>query len=265
VVVLAWAAWTRRGAERDRALGLTAFLLGAAVLIAGIAYARAAVVPQQGLPPRYALLIAPAFCAASFAWELYGRPSARVVVPLLLLAATVAVMPDNLRKGRYWCRWYRDGMESVIRDVEAGSSAPDVARRHASFLRHWDERGLEERIGMLQRARIGPFARLNGGPRADLDSEPPRWRDLLAPRAQEGHQRLLDTGGERDRRGLPQDAWRLAVGGDECRAARARRDVGLEIRADVPGQDTLEVLHEQPHARGAGHLTHRFTPTSSPR
>jgi len=151
------AAWRERGPERDRALGLFCFGGGTLVLTLAMGWGRAATVPTQGMPDRYALLATPALCAAYFVAMLYGPRVAALAVQWALLVALVAVLPGNVREGFSWRDWYVSGATAVERDIAAGVPRLELARRHRQYLLHWNESMLADRIAMLRAARMGPF------------------------------------------------------------------------------------------------------------
>ena len=150
-------AWRAGGAERARVVGLACFAGGTGVLTLAVGYGRAAYVPTIGMPSRYVLLAAPSLCAAYFVWERYGGRAASRVVPAALCVALVALVPANTRQGFGWRDWYVGGMRAVERDVAAGVRRRELARRHHSFLLHWNEALCASAIGWLRDAGRGPF------------------------------------------------------------------------------------------------------------
>ena len=158
-VLVARAAWRERGPERDRALGLFFFGGGTLVLTLAMGWGRAASVPTQGMPDRYALLATPALCAAYFVALLYAPRVAARAVQWTLLAALAAVLPGNVREGLSWRDWYVSGASAVERDIAAGVPRLELARRHRQYLLHWNESMLADRIAMLRAAGTGPFHR----------------------------------------------------------------------------------------------------------
>ena len=158
--VLARAALRLRGPERRRALGLACFAVACAGLALAMGWGRSGLVPEVGMPPRYALLSAPTLAAAYFVWELYGPRRLRRSVALLLLVVTAALVPINTRIGFGWRNWYVGGMDAVERDLQAGVPLAAMAERHRAFLLHWDQAKLEAGMRMLRAAGLGPFGRL---------------------------------------------------------------------------------------------------------
>lgn len=153
----AWRAFRTRDEERWRVAGLVLFLGGCAGLTAAMGYGRAAMVPQYGIPARYALLAAPTAVAAYYAWDLYGPRRAAHAAQWALLALAVFLLPSNRVHGGYFLEWYRREMDGAIADVRAGMPPEELARRHLFALMRWDEKGLVERIRLLRDARIGAF------------------------------------------------------------------------------------------------------------
>lgn len=155
-VLLIRAVLRRRGLDRQRALGLTFFAAGCAALALAVGWGRSGLVPEVGLPARYALLSAPTLVVAYFIWTLYSR-RLRHGIALLLLVTAAVLVPFNTRIGFGWRNWYVGGMEAVERDVAAGVDAAVLAERHRAFLLHWDQEKLEDGLRMLQDARLGPY------------------------------------------------------------------------------------------------------------
>jgi hypothetical protein len=157
-VVVLTLAIRRGGPDRPRAIALTCFLGGCLVVGLAVGYGRAALVPSQGLPDRYALLAAPTLFVAWFAWELFGPARVRRVVQGVLLASVLLLLPLNVREGHEWRDWYTNGMRSVERDIRAGASRDEIVARHRDFLMHWDEKQLARDIDLLRKDGTGPFA-----------------------------------------------------------------------------------------------------------
>ena len=164
--VLARSAARLRGLEQRRALGLVAFAVACAGLALAMGWGRAGLVPEVGMPARYALLSAPTLAATYFVWELYGPVRLRSGIALLLLIVTAALVPLNTRIGFGWRNWYVGGMDAVERDLQADVPLGVMAERHRAFLLHWDQAKLEAGMRMLRAAGLGPF-----GPSRALPSE----------------------------------------------------------------------------------------------
>ena len=147
---------------RLRAWGLLAGLASVAGFAAGMGWGRAAVINvYNGWPDRYVLLGALAFCLAYFAWELPGREWEGRVARGLLFGAVTLLLPLNIAFGREYGRWYRTGMDQVIRDIHLGIPRDELARRHLAFLIHWwDPPRLATHMQLLHDQGIGPWAGL---------------------------------------------------------------------------------------------------------
>lgn len=151
----------RGGTDRRRAFVLLLFLVGAGATALAVGYGRAALVPTEGLADRYVLVTVPALLAAWMAWQLFGPARTRTFVQAGLLAVVVLLLPLNTARGYEWRDWYTEGMDAVERDLVAGASIDEMVERHSDFLMHWNDDALADRMAMLQREGIGPFARLH--------------------------------------------------------------------------------------------------------
>jgi hypothetical protein len=149
--------------RRMQAIYLTSFLVGAAALAAGVAWGRATNRFEGPLPTRYALLAVPTLCVVYYAWTVYGRGRSARLIPSLLFATMLILLPINFHDGFEWGSWYRRGMNSFERDLTAGVPRAKLARRHQDFLLHWDLAQLKSNMAMLGNARIGPFRNLKEG------------------------------------------------------------------------------------------------------
>jgi hypothetical protein len=157
-VVLVVQAVRRPGPQRATALALGAFLAGVLATACAVAYGRAALVPTEGLADRYVITTVPALIAAWLIVQRLGTPPVRRVVHGLVLVGAVALLPLNWRQGYEWRDWYAGEMRAVERDIEAGVTPEELARRHGDFLMHWDEEELVARIEVLRRTGVGPIA-----------------------------------------------------------------------------------------------------------
>ncbi|MDH4231852.1 MAG: hypothetical protein OEW04_07455 [Nitrospirota bacterium] len=150
-----------RGLERHRALGVFLFLGNLAVFALAMGWGRAGLVPREGLPIRYVLLAVPAFCAAFFAWELYGPARLKTAAQTGLLLVMALLLPSNMTRGLYWGEWYRNGMDAIEQDILSGTPRSTLAESHREFLIHWwDAKQLEKGMLMLQDAGMGPFSKV---------------------------------------------------------------------------------------------------------
>lgn len=153
--------WRAGGLVRRRAIAVAAFLGGVVVSGVAIGYGRAALVPLEGLPDRYVIVTTPLLLSVWFAWLLFDPGRWARWLHAVLLAVAVLLIPLNTGLGFEWRDWYTTGMDAVEADIRAGASVDLIVERHGSFLLHWDAERLEDRILMLQRAGIGPFADLH--------------------------------------------------------------------------------------------------------
>jgi hypothetical protein len=113
---------------------------------------------------RYAILIAPILACAYFVWEIYGSRLGTRVVQNGLLVVTFFLLPFNIREGFAWRDWYVSGMNAFEEDLHSGVPRVELARRHCSFLLHWDEAGLSRYMLLLHDAGIGPFGAMREDP-----------------------------------------------------------------------------------------------------
>lgn len=169
--VLVRAAMHSRGAERRRALGLVFFAAACGGVALAVGWGRSGLVPEVGMPARYALMSAPTLVAAYFVWVLYGPRRIRHGVALVLLVVSAALIVPNTRVGFGWRNWYVGGMQAVERDLEAGLPAAELAERHREFLLHWDQGKLEAGMRMLKDAGLGPFRHMHDSASPDDPSE----------------------------------------------------------------------------------------------
>ncbi len=147
-------------ASRPRVIGMICFGAAMLALALGIGWGRAAELTTIGLPNRYAMFAVPVFCWTFYVWQLYGARFPRGAMQTLLLIAAIATLPGNTSEGFVTRDWYLQGTTAVQRDIDAGLTAQQIAERDGPFLMHWNTRELVDRIEMLRRARLGPFARL---------------------------------------------------------------------------------------------------------
>lgn len=162
--VLLWTGWTCAGRERWRALGLLAFLLSGLVLAGGVGLGRAGRVAETGrFSARYAFLTAPLIATVYFVWLLYGPRRWRAGVLGGVAVTTALLLPENTLRGLSTRSWHLQGMQAVVRDIEAGMPRQLLAERHQPFLLHWDRERLGTGMAQLREAGRGPFARLREG------------------------------------------------------------------------------------------------------
>jgi hypothetical protein len=164
LLLLTRPAYHQTGDLAARARRLLAFGLGVLGLALSIGWGRAGLVPTNGLPSRYALLMVPAFVLTYVAAELDVSASVRRVVQTTLLVSACVLLPLNTEVGLKWRDWYRDGMSSVELDIDKGLSLTTIAARHEGFLYPWNRKTLIANARMLRESRIGPFGRMNDAP-----------------------------------------------------------------------------------------------------
>lgn len=168
-----------RPGERARALGLLAFLAASVALALAVSRARAWVGARMCLESRYALLAAPALCAAYLAGSA-SLPAAGRLLQVLLCAAALLHTPENVRDGLDWGRRHRRAWTALDRDLAAGVPAEFLLRRYDWLLPRWREdqfspANFRFAVGctrLLRDAGVGPFRSL-----ADL----PAFRELPIP------------------------------------------------------------------------------------
>src|SRR5262245_3196368 len=163
LVLLATAAmlaWTsvRRPDERNRALGLLAFLGAMSSLALGMGYGG-----RWGFEPRYVTFAAPVWCATFLAWALCAPGALRAACPsALALAALLALVP-NTRAGLEYARDLRWHLWAFERDMRAGMPPHLLIARHRRYL-HPHHELLTDYMPMLRAARVGAFAELRDDP-----------------------------------------------------------------------------------------------------
>jgi hypothetical protein len=145
--------------DRIRSIGLLTFLAATVLLAFLVGWGRAGRAAETGrMPPRYVLLAAPGMCAAYFAFLLHGRWGLRRFGPAALALLVAFLFPLNTYLGLDRRDWFGAGMEAFERDLAAGASAEELARRHHEFMLHWDEELMVVSLRQLHEAGIGPFA-----------------------------------------------------------------------------------------------------------
>lgn len=145
-----------RSGGRVRVFGLLIFGAASGALVLLIAWGRAGLVPGFGLPPRYAVLIAPGLCAAYFAWVLYGSQG-HDRVAIGFVTAVLLALPFNIREGLRVRDAYVAGMSSFEQDLSDGLSWQSLAERHQQFLMSWDYAAVMKGMQLLHDAKMGPW------------------------------------------------------------------------------------------------------------
>ena len=156
-IVLVRAALRLRGPEQRRALGLLCFAGASAGLALAVGWGRSGLMPEVGMPARYALLSAPTLIAGYFVWVLYGSRRLGGGVALAFFAGVLLLGPFNTRVGLGWRNWYLAGMDAFERDLRDGVPIEALAERHQAFLLHWDLEKLEAGLRALRQGGLGLF------------------------------------------------------------------------------------------------------------
>ncbi len=162
-VIAVLVAWKAKPEERLRALGLLAFLAGAAGLAIGVGWGRAGSGPSAGFEGRYATLAAPALCGAYVAWDRLGPRGARGLLPAILCGLAIATTWPNAQYGRAYGENYARRMDAFRTDLASGRPPFELIRRHTPFV-NYSQDSLVRYLPMLREARIGPFRRLAADP-----------------------------------------------------------------------------------------------------
>jgi hypothetical protein len=148
---------TRNPHERLRSAGIAACLVATAMLALAIGVGRAALGSGAGLAPRYALLMTPALICVYFTAVLYGGPFASKWAPVALFAAACALIWPNATLGIEYGRMRAALADGVQREINLGMPPAAIAQRYAARILPGGTL-LEERLTMLQSARMGPYA-----------------------------------------------------------------------------------------------------------
>jgi hypothetical protein len=168
-------AWRRRSDERVRIIGLIAFFTAVTALALAVGWGRAGRAAETGrMSTRYVLLAAPALCAVYFTLLLFGKDWMRRAGPAALALLMALLFPFNTLVGLERRDWFGAGMAAFERDLASGASAALLARRHHSFMLHWDEPLMIVGLKQLHDAGIGPFARWEPNPLGRPDTAVPK-------------------------------------------------------------------------------------------
>jgi hypothetical protein len=123
-----------------------------------IGWGRAALVPTVGMPIRYVIFASPILCICYLSWELYGPANLKPIALAGLMALMLFLLPFNARAAFYWRDWYTNGMNTVEKDIAAGLSKAEIAKKHKAFLIHWwEEKDIINHLEMLQHTSHSPF------------------------------------------------------------------------------------------------------------
>jgi hypothetical protein len=155
-----------QGFERQRALAILLFCSVLGIFALSMGYARAGVIPSQGFPIRYVIFAVPLLCTAFFIWEIYGPRKWQKIVHWGLFLGMSLLLPFNTLAGfQAFGNWYDNGMNSVLRDINAGMSICEISKRNREFLIHWStDDELKKHIKMLYEDRVSLFAAIQQKP-----------------------------------------------------------------------------------------------------
>jgi hypothetical protein len=143
--------------DRLRGLGVVAGLGAVVALGVGVGWGRAGL--HAGSPgaitgvSRYVTLMAPLPCCAALACVLLRRR----LMPYLLLAAAVLMLPANIWLGWDAARWRADVLDQLTEDARRGVPPRQLSETYRPFVHAVDRDLLAERFTMLRSARLGPY------------------------------------------------------------------------------------------------------------
>jgi hypothetical protein len=195
--VLLVSSWLGRPEERRRAAGLFCFLGAMASLAFAVGFGR------RDPEIRYVTLALPAWCAAYFAWTLYGPPRARRAVQAMLALAVALAFLSNTRAGIAYGSDLRDKLRGFEREMTAGAPSSLLIARHVYIHAHHDVP--TDYMPLLRRAGVGAFRFLRDDPpfhevpvllkpAAMKDVE---WRDGVAVSTSDEPSLVFDLGRDR--------------------------------------------------------------------
>lgn len=160
-IVLLLGVTSKWRSERCRGIGLVLAAGALAALAAAMGVGRAGRVEASGyMSTRYALLSVPMLCASYFIVELYASRTARKLAQGFLFLVALTLLPQNTMVGMERREWFQQGFASFQSDLQVGMPLTLVADRHYPFLLPWSRDALLGGMQLLQRACIGPFARV---------------------------------------------------------------------------------------------------------
>jgi hypothetical protein len=191
-------------AERFRALGLLAYLVGVAGLVLAIGWGRSGF----GLFGRYTTLMAPGLCAVYFIGLLY-EPDDKIrflekrevgsdrrhwfqklgLLPLILFLCATIMIGRNTRLGLEGAARLRAGEDDFVRDIRAGLPPLALTDRYTRYpFMLWPYKDqLASWMAMLQKAGVEPFRELRPDPKFQVI---PLTRDKMTQKG--GNQFILD-------------------------------------------------------------------------
>jgi hypothetical protein len=166
VLWISGAALATRGAVRQPkaflpAVGIVCVLAGMTTLAGAIGWGRAGVFPEGYQPARYVTLAVLGLCAVYFSFILFAKGPARWV-PAAMACVALLTLEHNTSQGLTRAAMRRHEFAYVERDIAAGVSIPDLARRYSGppFRLYPEEDFLAAQLRNLRDAKIGVFAGL---------------------------------------------------------------------------------------------------------
>jgi hypothetical protein len=144
--------WRNKPVERARAGGLLCFLAALGSLALGLGLGR------DGFETRYVTLALPAWCAAYFAWSIYGGRMGALARGTFALAALVALWA-NTSFGLDYARELRGQLGAFERDLAGGVPLHELLHRYGPWL-HPHQDVPARYLPMLARAGVGGYAAL---------------------------------------------------------------------------------------------------------
>jgi hypothetical protein len=153
--------------ERFRIFSLLLFAAAMTALVLGMARKR----PAGAMADRYALLFAPALCAAYLVWVLYGPKSIRDRISLAFVVAVLLAFPFNLREGAAWTADYTAKMATFELDLSSKLSWQGLVEKDLEDVAQWTHNPevarwthnpevLVESMRLLNESKIGPIGRV---------------------------------------------------------------------------------------------------------
>ncbi len=168
--------WWREPAERVRLFGLFCFCGSVTSLALGMGYGR-----TSAYQLRYTTIAVPLFVAIHFVWAIYARAWRLRIVPVALLAASAACLPQSTFVGRFVVSvWQRSYTGPFLAAVESGKPMPLVIGDHSVVAWHWKHM-LDYLLPELKKRSLGMFGRLVEAP--EYDRQPIVWADAVATNA----------------------------------------------------------------------------------
>ena len=181
IVVMGWIVVSTRatkGIAKCHAIAWGLFVLNTAAFAAAVGWGRAGLMPEIGLPTRYALLAVPTFCACYFSAETRMSGATRRWLQRGLATTMIVLLPLNTKAGfTMFGNWYADGMKALRADIARGETLPNLAVHHQRFLIHWWSSGeVERHMQWLSEAGVPPFGSIKALPdqAPNIPSTPPR-------------------------------------------------------------------------------------------